>query len=133
MAAPLTSHPQMPGMDMMRRGAGGARASVVGGGHHSLQLDIERLFSQRIRVFDNVSSIANADFLLGTVLKVRVVCVDRRLRDPCLSATPAGRFTAGRAQGQPGGGTLHDRGRDGVHVAASQCDLRETGEGMDTL
>ena len=53
--------------DLMRRG--GTRSSVVGG-HHNLQLDIERLFSQRIKVFDRVTSSVRMDFVISTVIKV---------------------------------------------------------------
>lgn len=71
---PLKSH----GLDrdLMRRGGGAAaaRASVVGGlGHHNLQLDIERLFTQRIKVFDRLPVSASLDLLVGAVIKVLIV------------------------------------------------------------
>ena len=57
---------------MRRTGGAAARASVVAGGHHNLQLDIERLFTQRIKVFDNLPANASVDHLVGAVLKVRI-------------------------------------------------------------
>jgi hypothetical protein len=72
--------------DLMRRG--GTRSSVVGGGGHmSLQLDIERLFLQRIRVFDNASSAATLDSLVGTILKAALKATQEAVR--FMSLNPA--------------------------------------------
>lgn len=45
----------------------------MAGGHHSLQLDIERLFAQRIKVFDKLPVSASLDQLVGTVIKVTLL------------------------------------------------------------
>ncbi len=109
--------------DLMRRG--GARASVVAG-HHSLQLDIERLFSQRIKVIDRVTSTASADFLIATVIKVCLVACFW-LMNSVLKGYLWYMLCSGCAQVHSGGSAVHLPHSHGVHSHPGQRHLRQTG------
>lgn len=54
----------------MRRAS--TRNSIAVGSHHGLQQDIDRLFSQKFRIFEPVPPYASLEFIVNTIIKVRI-------------------------------------------------------------
>ncbi len=89
----LEASPQVRGnsgldRDLARRGGG--RQSVVVGNNLALQMDIERLFSQRVKIFSPINTITGNEVIVNTIIKVRssdaLICTNpnsRRLLKLC--------------------------------------------------
>lgn len=70
----LEAPPQVRGgggmdRDLARRGAG-RQSIAMGNTNLALQMDIERLFSQRVKIFPTITAKSGNDVIVNTVLKV---------------------------------------------------------------
>jgi hypothetical protein len=54
----------------IRRMAGRQSMTAAGGLGNTLQMDIERLFSQRVKIFSSLLATSGSEMILGTILKV---------------------------------------------------------------